>query len=139
MADEEDGRHGGADSSGFVRGCAGVAPDVALLSAAGVLSEIPHRDRQPLHHLRQGYPAGFHQQVEVIAHQRPSQAARFGFAGKRAEPVQEIVPIEIVLENTVACDSSRHDVMQRAGGVYAGLSGHGEEYSKVPGKGKVRI
>jgi hypothetical protein len=77
--------------------------------------------------------------MEMVAHQRPCQTARFGFPGKFGQPPQKIIPVKIIFEDRGSFDSAGHDVMQCAGSVYAGLSGHEKKYIMTSGDLKLKI
>ena len=62
--------------------------------------------------------------MEVVGNQRPRVAFGLGLIEYRTQPVDKGVAVSIVIENRAMLDAAGDDVMQRSGGVYAGLAGH---------------
>lgn len=83
--------------------------------------------KQALHHSADRSGAGPQQQVKVIGDEHPRVTGGGGLGENRPEPRDEIVTVPIVGEYLSSLDTAADDVVQSAGCVYAGLSGHGEE------------
>jgi hypothetical protein len=62
----------------------------------------------------------------LIGHKSPRIESRFRFLEKIPEPIFEVVPAGVILENRPALDSTIDNVLQCAGGIYSGLARHDE-------------
>jgi hypothetical protein len=61
--------------------------------------------------------------VEIIG-ERPGVASGAGFQQKAAETIDKIAAITIVPKDRAALNASNDDMMEEAGDIKAGLSGH---------------
>jgi len=81
------------------------------------------RQKAP-HHLCERLPSRPEEQMEVVRDQGEGVAVRLRLVEDHAEAVKKEVPVMIVTEDDPPLDTSRNDVMQRTGGIYAGFTGH---------------
>jgi len=79
--------------------------------------------QKPAHDRCDGNASGAKKQMDVFAHQSPCLAGRNLPLQKPGQPLKKIFPVFVILENPFPFDSSDDNVMQGAGGVYAGLAG----------------
>ena len=98
-------------------------PVVAPIEVYGVTGE------QFFHQGRNGNVAGSQQQMEMIWDQGPGEAAGAGFRQKFAQALQKAVIVHLIAKDRLPGDTPADDVVQRAGGVYAGLPGHERDVS----------
>ena len=78
----------------------------------------------PVSSLRITVATGAQQQVEMVGNQRPGKTARLGLLEHPAQPLDKIIAVLVVGKDLFALDTLDNDMMQRSGGVDAGLSGH---------------
>jgi len=64
------------------------------------------------------------QQMKMVGDQRPGKTTGRSFGKNSSQSGNEIVAIEVIPENLPAFKTAANNMMKRAGGVYAGLSGH---------------
>jgi hypothetical protein len=74
--------------------------------------------------------------MKMIGHQRPGIDDQISVATKDGQAIQEIIPVPRVLKDFGSLDPPADEVMQRAGRIQPGLSGHEESLSggRVPVK-----
>jgi len=65
-----------------------------------------------------------------IGHQRPGKARRAGFTQNFSQTRDPVAAVLVIEKDLAAFDPSHNNMMHRAGGVYAGLTGHGDRNSK---------
>ena len=66
----------------------------------------------------------------MIGDQRPGIAVRIGLDEQTGESLDEIAPISVGAENIPAFDTANDNVLQQAGNIEAGLTGHGGKVAK---------
>jgi hypothetical protein len=86
--------------------------------------------QQPPHHGGKQSPAGLKQQVDTIEHQHPGKARGAGFIYDRSQTLDPVVTVLVIEKDLAGFDPPDNHVVHRAGGVYAGLTRHGEKNSK---------
>ncbi len=77
-----------------------------------------------------GCLTGAQQQMDMIGHQGPRIADGFGVGEQFAEPIEEILPVGVILENRLPFDPTDDDMLQRTWCIYSGLAGHAEKLAK---------
>jgi hypothetical protein len=64
--------------------------------------------------------------VEVIGHKSPRIASLFRLLEQIPKPIDEVVSVGVILENSPPLDSTNDNVLQCSGGIYSGLARHDE-------------
>jgi hypothetical protein len=60
----------------------------------------------------------------VIEHKHPCVASGFGFRQQNRKSFDEVFAILFIIEYSVALHAPNHDMVQKAGRIYAGCSWH---------------
>jgi hypothetical protein len=97
------------------------------MSAVATVKPDGMASRKPLHHGGDRGGASSPQQVKMIGNQSPRLTNGSGKFYNVAQPFDETVPILIVDKYLTALDAPHDYMMQGAGNLYTGLSGHGKK------------
>jgi hypothetical protein len=62
----------------------------------------------------------------MMGHKSPRLASRLRLLEQIPQPIDEVVPVGVILENRPALDSPNDNVLQFTGGIYFGLAWHDE-------------
>jgi hypothetical protein len=63
--------------------------------------------------------------VDVIGHKHPSITTGLSFGNNTTTSLKKNFPVRSIFKDRFALYSTDNDVMQCAGGIYAGFTGHG--------------
>ena len=69
--------------------------------------------------------------MRLVRDEGPGKAPGRGFGADSSDPGEKGSPVGIVAGNALALYPTADDVMQRAGRVYASLSGHAEKGARL--------
>jgi hypothetical protein len=79
--------------------------------------------KQPLHDRRYRHISG-PQQVEMVRHEGPCVTGGSRLSENLTEPVDKILPVQVIPVNTAALNPTAYNMLQRSGGINAGSARH---------------